>query len=36
LKAAAPRAELFATRGLGYRRILRDGKVIERLVKFID
>ena len=36
LKAAAPRAELFATKGLGHRRILRDGKVMERIVKFID
>lgn len=36
LKAAAPHAELFTTQCLSHRRIRRDAKVIERIVKFID
>lgn len=33
--AAWPRGELFTTAGLGHRRILRDGEVVERAVSFL-
>ena len=36
IAAAWPRAELAITRGLGHRRILKDGHVVERAVRFIS
>lgn len=34
--ARATQAELFATRGLGHREVLRDDAVLERIVGFLD